>query len=167
MEKETVGSVVGVVAGFGKGISRGERMALWVTAAIIFAVVVWAWVSRRNALAKLQSNQEQYNSPYYMNYNYPIVSWNPNASSNPVGTAAGLPQIPAAEGSDSSCGCGGGTNGFYTSLNQMLQSFQQNAQSAFQSYISNITSSIPSYEDQYINNPVAATQSQNAGTVFG
>jgi hypothetical protein len=144
-------------------ITKGEKMALWVTGAIVFAVIVWAWVMRRESLST--SNEENYNSPYYMNYNYPLVSW--NAGGSVTGTASGLPSIPAANAANNDCGCGGGTNGFYTSLSQMLSSFQQGAENAFNSYESNIRNSFPSYVDQYINNPASAAQAANVTQVLG
>ena len=146
-------------------IKRGEKMALWVTGAIVFAVVVWAYVARKNATTPGASGS--YASPNYLNYNYPVISWNPDAN-NPTGSASGLPTIPASGGdAGSACGCTGGTNGFYTSLNGMLQSFMQGASGAFQSYISNIESAIPSQWDQYINNPAGAAASNNAYSVLG
>lgn len=138
-------------------------MALWVTGAIVFAVVVWAYVMRRQSVST--ANEEDFESPYYMNYNYPLVSWNPGAQ-NPVGTASGLPGIPAANADDNGCGCGGGTNGFYTSLQSMLNAFETGAGSAFDDYVNNIKGAFPSYVDQYFNNPVGASQSATATQTF-
>lgn len=144
-------------------ITKGEKMALWVTGAIVFAVIVWAWTMRKQATST--ANEESYNSPYYMNYNYPLTSW--NAGGSVTGTATGLPSIPAANSANNDCGCGGGTNGFYTSLNQMLAQFEQGAQSAFSEYANNVYSAFPSSVDQYINNPAGAAQAANVTQILG
>lgn len=143
-------------------ITKGEKMALWVSGAIVFAVVVWAYIMRQQS--NNTANEETYNSPYYMNYNYPLTSWN---GGSVTGTASGLPNIPAANAATNGCGCGGGTNGFYTSLNQMLSQFEQGAGNALKSYENNVMSAYPSYVDQYINNPVGATQSSNVTQILG
>ena len=139
-------------------ITKGEKMALWVSGAIVFAVVVWAFIMRKNAVSATTPNTD-FDSPYYLNYNYPLVQY-------PASSASGLPTIPASD-TTSDCGCTGGTNGFYTNLQQMLNSFQQGAENVFAQYQANVISALPTSEDQYFNNPAGASASLNAQNVLG
>lgn len=132
-------------------MSEGEKKALWVIGPIVAIVILWIFLARR---APVQIGST---APNYLTYNYPNVAL-------PSGSATGLPSVTLP--TSSSCGCSSGTSGFFTSLNQMLATFQQGASNAFQSYQNNVVSAFPSSVTQYFNNPVGAAQSAAAQQTF-
>lgn len=142
-------------------LKKGEKTALWITGGVLLVVIIWLLLARKAAAASTPLSITLGGStPDYLSYNFP-------GGGNWTGTATGLPSIPAAS-DGSSCGCSSGSNGFYTSLNQMLSAFQQGAQNAFSTYVSDVFSSFPSSVTQYFNNPAGAAASANTSqTVLG
>jgi hypothetical protein len=123
-------------------MSKDSKHGLWL-AALIAGIVILYLLIKRGGTAATQNAA----APIYTTYNLSPGSWS--------GTASGLPTIPAATASSCGCQSGAGTNGFYTSLNDMLQTFMQGASSAFQNYENGIASTMPNFVQQYFNNPGA------------
>jgi len=130
-------------------MNEKAKTALWIGGAAVIGGVLYLLTRSKNTVANSAA-------PYYRVYNIPGVG------QSPTGTASGLPMIPAATDDDGGCGCTSDSGGsFYTSLNDMLSSFQQGATAAFQSYMSGVYNTVPDYAKQYQSNPVPAQASSN------
>src|ERR1700722_5319460 len=113
-------------------LSKNEKVSLWIIGGLLLLAIVWIFFTRRSAAVSGVGD-----APNYMTYNYP-------ATTNPTGSATGLPGIPPG-GMQSDCGCSGGAGGFYTSISSMLNQFMAGASAIFNSYQENVYASYPNY----------------------
>lgn len=137
-------------------MTKNDKIAVGVVAAIGIVVLIWMMLMRRSSAAN--TVQPTSNSPGAIGTAYP--------GRNPWKLAAnGLP-TPGATASDGCCGCNSGSSGIFNSMGKMLDYFQSKSGSMFDDYQRNVYNAYPDSVSQYFNNPVGASESNRARAVF-
>lgn len=129
-------------------MSKNEKMALWVSAAIGIIVLVWLMIVRRNASSAAPSPY----GPGTIQLAYPTQTpW--TASAN------GLPTVPAdTSGGCNSCSRG---SGIFNSIGGLLNYYTSKSKNIFDNYQAQVFAAYPDSVTQYFNNPVGASESRN------
>lgn len=128
-------------------MSKNEKVALWVSAAIGIIVLIWLMIVRRSTIEQGPTS----NGPNQIDLAYPTQTpW--TASAN------GLPTIPYDPNS-SGCNSCSKNNGIFNSLGGLLNYYMSKSKDIFNNYQQQVYAAYPDSVTQYFNNPVGASQS--------
>ena len=137
-------------------LSKNEKIALWVSAAIGVVVLAWIFFMRRNNANTATPSPY---SPGSIGGAYPgTIPW--KISGN------GLPSVPN-QGGDGCCGCSVSGGGIFGSMGDMINNFMSRSSSIFDDYQNRVYAAYPDSVTQYFNNPTGAVMSANSREVMG
>lgn len=127
-------------------MSKNEKMATWVAAAIGIVVLLWMIFMRRSSASQGPTS----NSPNQIQVAYPTQTpWTSSAN--------GLPTVPIDDsGGCNSCSRG---NGIFNSIGGLLNYYKSKSKDIFDDYQKQVYEAYPDSVSQYFNNPVGATES--------
>jgi hypothetical protein len=128
-------------------MSKNEKTALWVTAAIGVIVLIWLMLMRRGVIPGASDNSTySFGSPSY--------------------TIAGPFNAPPTPANSGCCGCSSTAPTVFNSLGAMLDYFNSKSRDNFDAYEKQVYAAYPPTLKQYFNNSVGAQQFAQSQATF-